>query len=164
MKCEQYKNNTKTSSLSSVRTSLAHLSLEQCHDTDQNILQIQKPSLGDSVSAQKIRAKNYCKIPQLQEDIKKKKKKVFINYSITFILLYLNFILIEIHCHREYTLYLETQKLGSLNSLVAQQLKDPALSLLWHEFDPWPGNLSVPWVQPTKSKQTKLDYLRDVKI
>ena len=26
------------------------------------------------------------------------------------------------------------------SSLVAQWVKDQALSLLWHEFSPWPGN------------------------
>ena len=26
-------------------------------------------------------------------------------------------------------------------SLVVQQVKDPALSLLWHRFDPWPWEL-----------------------
>ena len=40
--------------------------------------------------------------------------------------------------------------LGS--SLVAQHVKDPALSpqqlglLLWRGFDPWPGNFHVLWV------------------
>ena len=28
--------------------------------------------------------------------------------------------------------------------LVAQQVKDPVLSLLWHEFDPWPGRFCRP--------------------
>ena len=37
---------------------------------------------------------------------------------------------------------------------MAQQVKDPVLSLQWlgllpwHRFDPWPGNFQVPWVQP----------------
>ena len=41
-------------------------------------------------------------------------------------------------------------------SLVAQQVKDLMLSLqwlgllLWHGFDPWPGNFHMPWVQPAK--------------
>ena len=29
------------------------------------------------------------------------------------------------------------------SSLVAQQVKDPVLSLLGHGFDPWPGNLCM---------------------
>ena len=39
-------------------------------------------------------------------------------------------------------------------SLVAQCVKDPALSLmwlrllLWHGFHPWPGNFCMPWVWP----------------
>ena len=32
---------------------------------------------------------------------------------------------------------------SSRSSLVAQQFKDPALSLLWHGFDPWPGNFHI---------------------
>ena len=36
---------------------------------------------------------------------------------------------------------LKTPYLGS--SLVAQQVKDPALSLLWHGFDPWPRATSA---------------------
>ena len=40
------------------------------------------------------------------------------------------------------------------SSLVAQQVKDLALSLLqlgallWYGFDPWPGNVYMPQVQP----------------
>ena len=33
------------------------------------------------------------------------------------------------------------------SSLVAQWVKDLALSLLWCGFDPSPGNLCLPWVQ-----------------
>ena len=32
-------------------------------------------------------------------------------------------------------------------------VKDLALSLLWLEFDPWPGNFCVPWVWPKKRKE-----------
>ena len=44
----------------------------------------------------------------------------------------------------------------SLSSPVAQQVKDPASSLLWfrsllwHMLDPWPGNFCMPQVQPKK--------------
>ena len=31
---------------------------------------------------------------------------------------------------------------------MVQQVKDPALSLLWPGFNPWPGNFHVPWVWP----------------
>ena len=31
---------------------------------------------------------------------------------------------------------------------VAQQVRDPMLSLLWHGFHPWPENFCMPWVQP----------------
>ena len=47
--------------------------------------------------------------------------------------------------------------------LVAQQVKDSVLSLqwlrllLWHGFDPWPGNFHVPWVWP-KKKKIKIFY------
>ena len=30
---------------------------------------------------------------------------------------------------------------------MAQQMKDLALSLLWHGFDPWPGNICALQVQ-----------------
>ena len=42
------------------------------------------------------------------------------------------------------------------SSLVAQQVKDLALSLLWYwlllwyGFDPWPGNFHMPHVHPNK--------------
>ena len=31
---------------------------------------------------------------------------------------------------------------------MAQWVKDLALSLLWHEFDPWTENFQKPWVCP----------------
>ena len=40
--------------------------------------------------------------------------------------------------------------------LVAQPIKVLALSLLWLRFDPWPGNLCMLRVWPTKEK--KSDY------
>ena len=42
------------------------------------------------------------------------------------------------------------------SSLVAQGIKDLVLSLrwlgllLWHGFDPWPGNICMWWVWPEK--------------
>ena len=47
-----------------------------------------------------------------------------------------------------------------LSSLVAQWVKDLAVSVmwlgsvLWHgpRFDPWPGNFCMLWVQPKKKK------------
>ena len=42
------------------------------------------------------------------------------------------------------------------SSLVAQGVKDPALSLqqlgqlLWHTFHPWPANFHMPWAWPLK--------------
>ena len=47
-----------------------------------------------------------------------------------------------------------------MSSLVFQQVKDLALSLLWlrlllwYRFSPWPGNFCVPWYSQ-KTKQTK---------
>ena len=41
---------------------------------------------------------------------------------------------------------------------MAQQVKDPALSLqwlwslLWHGFCPWPGNFHMPCIWPEKEK------------
>ena len=31
---------------------------------------------------------------------------------------------------------------------MAEQVKDPALSLQWLRFDPWPGNFLMPQVRP----------------
>ena len=42
---------------------------------------------------------------------------------------------------------------------MTQQVKDPVLSLqqlrslLWHGFDPWPGNVHMPQLQPEKKKK-----------
>ena len=42
------------------------------------------------------------------------------------------------------------------SSLVAQWVKELALSLLclgsllWHRFDPWPGNFCMSWARPKK--------------
>ena len=38
---------------------------------------------------------------------------------------------------------------------MAQWVKDPALLLLWHGFDSWPGNIHMPWAQPGKKKKRK---------
>ena len=53
------------------------------------------------------------------------------------------------------------------SSLVALQVKDLALSLLWlrlllwHGFDPWPRNFHMPWVLPKKKKKPCLCWERD---
>ena len=50
----------------------------------------------------------------------------------------------------------------SRSSLVAQQVKDLALSLqqprslLWHGFDPWPGNFHTPQARTKKKKKKKI--------
>ena len=36
---------------------------------------------------------------------------------------------------------------------MAQGVKDPTLSLLWHRFDSSPGNFCMPWVWPRKKKK-----------
>ena len=52
-------------------------------------------------------------------------------------------------------------KEGMGGSLVAQQVKDPALSLqwlqflLWRGFDPWPGNFSLLWEWQKKKKKKR---------
>ena len=49
---------------------------------------------------------------------------------------------------------------------MAQQVKDLVLSLqwlgflLWHRFDPWPGNFHVPQVQPKKSVASPCKLLK----
>ena len=51
------------------------------------------------------------------------------------------------------------------HSLVAQQVKDPAWSLLWlrsllwYGFDPYPGNISMPRAQPKKGGGGLLDAI-----
>ena len=44
---------------------------------------------------------------------------------------------------------------GPRRSLAAQGVKDLALSLLWHGYDPWPRNFCMPWMQP-KIKKLKI--------
>ena len=39
------------------------------------------------------------------------------------------------------------------SSLVAQCVKDLVLLLLWHGFDPWPGNVYMLWMWPKKKKK-----------
>ena len=52
---------------------------------------------------------------------------------------------------------------------MAQWVKDPALSLqqlgllLWHGFDPWPGNFRMPQVRP-KKKSPKLEIHSGTKV
>ena len=35
---------------------------------------------------------------------------------------------------------------------MVQQIKDPALSLRWRRFDPWPGNFYMVQAQPKKKE------------
>ena len=50
----------------------------------------------------------------------------------------------------------EALKLNCVSSLVAQWVKDLALSLLWCQFDPW--NFHRLQVQPKKKKKKKELY------
>ena len=44
---------------------------------------------------------------------------------------------------------------------VVQQAKDPALSLQWHGFEPWPSNFCMPQVQPKiNNKKSLTDSIR----
>ena len=62
------------------------------------------------------------------------------------------------------------QKFVPKRSLVAQQVKDLVLSLLWLptavlQFDPWPGNLHMLWLQTQKSnKQKTLSYIQHYRV
>ena len=38
---------------------------------------------------------------------------------------------------------------------MVQWVKDPALSLLWRGFNPWPGSFSMPWEWPKQNKTKK---------
>ena len=42
-----------------------------------------------------------------------------------------------------------------LRTMEDRELEDLALSLLWHRFDPWPGNFHIPWSCPTHQKKKK---------
>ena len=42
-------------------------------------------------------------------------------------------------------------------SLVAQQVEDLALSLLWHGFDPWPQNFHIPWLWQKKKREREIE-------
>ena len=35
-------------------------------------------------------------------------------------------------------------------------VKDPALSLLWYRFDPWPGNFCTPSAQPKRKEKKRI--------
>ena len=58
------------------------------------------------------------------------------------------------------------QNYNEQSSLVVQQVKDPALPLLWLglllwcRFDPWPRNFHMPWVQlkQTNKQKTAMRY------
>ena len=53
------------------------------------------------------------------------------------------------------------KKIQLWSSLVAQQVKEPALSLqqlgslLWHGFDPWPGNFCMLQLQSKNTSNTE---------
>ena len=38
-------------------------------------------------------------------------------------------------------------------------VKDPALSLLWRRFDPWPGNLCIPQACPPPPTKKKTEIM-----
>ena len=48
-----------------------------------------------------------------------------------------------------------SKKISNRSFLVAQQVKDLALSLMCHMFNPWSGNFCRPQVQPKKKKKVK---------
>ena len=45
------------------------------------------------------------------------------------------------------------QDQGWRSSQMAQRVKDPALSLLWRGFHPWPWNFCMLWAQPKEHKK-----------
>ena len=46
-------------------------------------------------------------------------------------------------------------------SLLAQQVKDPALSLQWLRFNPWPRNFHMLWCSQKKKERTGLQCKKD---
>lgn len=53
------------------------------------------------------------------------------------------------------TLWLESEIEQTRNSLMAQQVKDLAFSLLWNGFNLWPGNFHMLWAWPKEKKKKK---------
>ena len=57
---------------------------------------------------------------------------------------------------------IKKEKSSMWSSLVVQSAKDLVLLLqqprllLWHGFDPWPGNFHMPWARPGKKKKKRL--------
>ena len=41
-------------------------------------------------------------------------------------------------------------------------VKDLVLSLSWWEFDPWPGNLYMPWACTPKEKEKEMICQKDI--
>ena len=71
--------------------------------------------------------------------------------------------------HLERMKYLAVSKhVDFWSSLVAQQVKNPALSLLqldsllWHRFNPWPKNFHIMWSW-SKKKKKGLDFSINLK-
>ena len=79
----------------------------------------------------------------LSPSVSYSRKKFVFNVRVAFVFVF-HFIL----------LFLKSVKCGS--SFVAQQVKNPALSLqplrslLWFWFSPWPRNFHMPWARPPK--------------
>ena len=71
-----------------------------------------------------------------------------------------------LHLEKKFSQLKKKRKIQIKSYLVAQWVKVPVLSLqrpgflLWHGFDPWPGNLHLPWVQLKKKIQIKSTFKR----
>ena len=59
------------------------------------------------------------------------------------------------------TNYSAQERREDWSSLVAQWVKDPALSLLWLRFDPWPRNFRMLWMWPKHKNKVKGDVSTD---
>ena len=55
-----------------------------------------------------------------------------------------------------YTYFSISKSIALWSSLVAQQIKDLVLLLLWRGFDPWPGNFHMSWARPKQQQQKSL--------
>lgn len=60
--------------------------------------------------------------------------------------------------------YLGVLKISDRSCLVAQWVKDPALSLLCLRFDPWPGKFSMLWAEPKKKLINLINYIMQILI
>ena len=84
----------------------------------------------------------------------------FFNYEVFAFFFFFLFSYLSFFLTMQEILWLKQSKnAGVGSSLVAQQIKDLAVSLLWSRFDPWSGNfrMSQAWPKRTNEKEYRSD-------